>query len=146
RRSPGLIVITTPVPPDTLRRIILPGRSDVRPDVSGGIRISAVSSTMAGFEGEPLDDPASVLARTVPLLPALESARIARALLGVRPIPEDGVTIAGRVPGVSNAWVAVTHSGVTLGPLLGRLIASEVTGDAPDPLLSDFRPDRFVNA
>ncbi len=146
RRSPGLIVVTSPVPPGTLGRIVLPGRSDIRPDISGGIRISAVSSAVATpDEGGSTEDPDAVLARTVPLLPVLESTRVARALIGVRPIPEDDVTIAGRIPGVSNAWVAVTHSGVTLGPLLGRLIASEVTGAHPDELLRDFRPDRFVS-
>jgi glycine/D-amino acid oxidase-like deaminating enzyme len=59
-------------------------------------------------------------------------------------MPDDGVTIAGRIPGLTNAWVLATHSGVTLGPLLGRLIADEIVGGKPSPVLSPFRPDRFA--
>jgi glycine/D-amino acid oxidase-like deaminating enzyme len=40
--------------------------------------------------------------------------------------------------------VAVSHSGVTLAPVLGRLVAKEVADGAPDGLLAPFRPDRFA--
>jgi len=36
-----------------------------------------------------------------------------------------------------------THSGVTLGPLLGRLIADEIVRGTPSAMLGPFRPDRF---
>ena len=38
------------------------------------------------------------------------------------------------------------HSGITLGPLLGRLLADEIVRDAPSPALAPFRPDRFLTA
>jgi glycine/D-amino acid oxidase-like deaminating enzyme len=59
-------------------------------------------------------------------------------------VPEDGVTVAGPVPGYANAWTIVTHSGITMGPLLGRLIAEEMIGGATDPRLAGFRPERFA--
>jgi len=37
-----------------------------------------------------------------------------------------------------------THSGVTLGPLLGRLLADEIVRGAPSAMLAPFRPDRFA--
>ena len=40
--------------------------------------------------------------------------------------------------------MAVSHSGVTLAPVLGRLIAKEVADQTADGLLSPFRPDRFA--
>ena len=45
--------------------------------------------------------------------------------------------------GVPGYYEAVTHSGVTLGPLLGRLLAREILEGEVDPLLSSYRPDRF---
>jgi glycine/D-amino acid oxidase-like deaminating enzyme len=69
---------------------------------------------------------------------------IARVLIGIRPVPADEHTIAGRLPGWDNVFVAVTHSGVTLGPLLGRLLAEEITTGRRDPLLADFGAERFV--
>jgi glycine/D-amino acid oxidase-like deaminating enzyme len=58
-------------------------------------------------------------------------------------MPADRHTVAGRVPGLKNAWMIATHSGVTLGPFLGRLIADEIVRGTPSALLAPFRPDRF---
>jgi hypothetical protein len=66
------------------------------------------------------------------------------ARIGVRPMPGDGQTIAGRIPGSANAWMLATHSGITLGPLLGRLIAGEIVGGTPSAVLAPFSPERFA--
>ena len=42
-------------------------------------------------------------------------------------------------------YVAVTHSGITLSPLLGKLAAAEIITGRPDPALAAFRPARFFN-
>src|SRR3989441_12345010 len=57
--------------------------------------------------------------------------------VGVRPMPSDRHTIAGRIPGFENAWMIATHSGVTLGPLLGRLLADELIRGAPSATRSE---------
>jgi len=56
----------------------------------------------------------------------------------------DRVALVGYAPGCGNLYLAITHSGMTLGPLLGELVAAEVLGAAPDPRLATFRPDRCV--
>ena len=38
----------------------------------------------------------------------------------------------------------VTHSGGTLGPLLGRLSALEIAHGELDPSLASFRPGRII--
>jgi glycine/D-amino acid oxidase-like deaminating enzyme len=38
------------------------------------------------------------------------------------------------------------HSGVTLGPLIGQLLAQEILQGSPSPLLSSFRASRFAEA
>jgi len=48
------------------------------------------------------------------------------------------------LPGEEALYLAVTHSGMTLGPLLGELVAAEILGAAPDPRLASFRPERLV--
>ena len=44
-----------------------------------------------------------------------------------------------------SAWLVATHSGITLGPLLGRLMADEIVRDKPSSTLAPFRPDRFAH-
>ena len=63
----------------------------------------------------------------------------------VRPLPEDGLPIVGWLPGLANAYVTVTHSGMTLGALLGRLTAAELRGDR-QAALDAYRPERFAPA
>jgi glycine/D-amino acid oxidase-like deaminating enzyme len=55
--------------------------------------------------------------------------------------------IVGPVPGVENAYVVVTHSGVTLAPILGELVTAELLGGAvPSDLLAPFRPPRLLTS
>jgi glycine/D-amino acid oxidase-like deaminating enzyme len=50
----------------------------------------------------------------------------------------------GGLSGIPGYYEAVTHSGVTLGPLVGRLLAREILAGDVDPLIAPFRPDRFA--
>ena len=55
----------------------------------------------------------------------------------IRPVPEDGVSIADVLPGSDNLFIVVTHSGVTLAPVLGKQIAEFMaSGSRPEPLVS----------
>ncbi|WEB38584.1 FAD-binding oxidoreductase [Streptomyces yunnanensis] len=81
------------------------------------------------------------LARHV--VPALGNSRITGTRVSNRPIPADGFPSVGTVPSVPGYYEAVSHSGITLGPLIGRLLASEIHGGKRDQMLADFRPDRF---
>ena len=68
-----------------------------------------------------------------------------RDISGVRGVNESRAAIAaGRIPGLDNAWVIATHSGVTLGPLLGRLLSDEILGGVSHATLAPFRPERFA--
>ena len=61
-------------------------------------------------------------------------------------MPADGQSIVGWLPGAPGVYVAVTHSGVTLGAHLGQLIAAEIAGGLAQPELTPYRPDRFPAA
>ena len=73
--------------------------------------------------------------------PALELDDIA---MGAKPIPEDGVPVLGRLDEVPGYYLAFSHSGATLGLIVGELLAGEIMTGAPHPLLAKFRPGRFV--
>ena len=65
--------------------------------------------------------------------------------IGTRPVPIDGFPVVGNIEGHKGVFVAVMHSGVTLAPLIGQLLASEMLKSSKSPLLETFRPSRFVN-
>ena len=61
-----------------------------------------------------------------------------------RPMPSDGLPAVGFCrPGL---FCVVSHSGITLGPLLGELAAIEICeATMTEDLIGDFRPARFQN-
>jgi len=50
----------------------------------------------------------------------------------------------GWLPGVSGLYLAVTHSGVTLGAHLAQLIAAELAGGTAGAEIAPYRPGRFT--
>ena len=63
-----------------------------------------------------------------------------------RPMPLDGYPVLGASPSRRDVYLAVTHSGVTLAPVVGALVAQELVDESPAEALKDFRPDRKFTA
>jgi glycine/D-amino acid oxidase-like deaminating enzyme len=58
-------------------------------------------------------------------------------------MPADGYPIAGFDERAAGVYVLVTHSAVTLAPLLGQLAANEIVDGASVELLAPYRLARF---
>ncbi len=145
-RVSGLLAVTSR-PAVPLTRVIHAPGVHVRPDAGGGLLIGAEDvDTLAANSGSPTSLSALLLERAGRVFPAARQVRVADSRIGVRPMPGDRHTIAGRIPGFANGWMIATHSGITLGPLLGRLLADEIVHDKLSPALAPFRPDRFLTA
>jgi len=52
--------------------------------------------------------------------------------------------MVGGIPGLEGFYVVSSHSGVTLGPLWGRVAAAELLDRVPDARLAPYRPARFL--
>ena len=85
---------------------------------------------------------ARVLDKIAAFVPGARSAALDRVTLGFRPMPIDGLPVVGVVPGASDVYVAVTHSGVTLAPILGEYVRAELLHEEPAAALAPYRPGR----
>ena len=56
---------------------------------------------------------------------------------------DDGQSIIGFSPKVTNLYLVATHSGVTLAPVISESAAIEIMDDVEIQALSPFRPSRF---
>ena len=54
-----------------------------------------------------------------------------------------GKPIIGRLDHNPSIYLATMHSGISLGPLVGSLVARELVQDIKIPILEDYRPSRF---
>ncbi|MER9119586.1 FAD-binding oxidoreductase [Mesorhizobium sp. M0954] len=69
--------------------------------------------------------------------------QLAAYAVGPKPIPGDGEPVLGCVETVAGLHVAFSHSGATLGLIVGELLAKEIASGNPHPMLATFRPNRF---
>ena len=151
RVSPGFTVVTEPLPVRLSRVVHAPG-VHLRPDGGGRILLGAEAvdaqldtAQLAGAWREPGTPLAQeLLRRGAAVLPVLAGARVEGVRLGWRPLPADGLSAVGPVPGVEGYYLVFTHSGVTLAPALGHLVSAEVTTGRPPAELLPFRPDRLL--
>ena len=148
-RVPGLLAVTSR-PTAPLGRVVHAPGIHLRPDASGGLLLGAADLDGLVTDVTPPEAASAIavrlLERAARVFPPASDVRLVGSRIGVRPMPADGQTIAGRIPGLANAWVLATHSGVTLGPLLGRVIAGEIVGGTPSAVLAPFRPERFTTS
>jgi glycine/D-amino acid oxidase-like deaminating enzyme len=86
-----------------------------------------------------------VLDRLARAFDGVDSLKLRSVRVGVRPMPVDGLPVIGPVPGVTGAYLAVMHSGVTLAPAVGRRVAAEVVHGEDVEEFAGLRPDRFLD-
>ena len=139
---PGLLIRTAPVP-KLLNGLVMAPALHVRQAADGRLVAGA------DFGGaDPGTDAASTAERVFADLRSLLSADAPLTLdgytVGRRPTPADGFPAVGRITGVDGLSVAVMHSGVTLAPAIGAFLADEVLTGRREPLLSPYRPERFI--
>ncbi|MFT4416971.1 NAD(P)/FAD-dependent oxidoreductase [Fredinandcohnia humi] len=126
----GQILVTEPLKPFLNYTI-----SGLRQANNGEVLVG-YSMEQAGFDrSTTLDVIQETANMAIHYVPSLKKAKVVRAFSGIRAMPEDGFPIIGKVPDVENLYVAATHSGVTLSPLIGTLITELIVdGEASIPI------------
>ncbi|TXS74340.1 FAD-binding oxidoreductase [Streptomyces sp. me109] len=143
RREPGVVtrLDCAKVP---IRRAMHAPHLELRPDTDSSVVLHSREVDALIDSGEDPAELARLLHASVRrVVPELGSARIAQSRVSNRPIPADGFPSVGAVASVPGYFEAVSHSGITLGPVIGRLLASEILSGQRDEMLTDFRPERF---
>jgi glycine/D-amino acid oxidase-like deaminating enzyme len=64
--------------------------------------------------------------------------------LGYVPVPVDTHPIVGFCAAPANLYLALTMSGITMAPLMGRFAASEIIDGIAVDVLTPYRPARFT--
>ena len=85
----------------------------------------------------------NLLARAVHYFPVLGGAKAIPVPVGYRPMPLDGYPVLGFVEEAPNVYIALTHSGVTLAPIIGQTASIEILDGTDVEILNPYRPGRF---
>lgn len=148
--SPGVVVSTDPMPPVLRRVAALYGppvgaegqEVHVRQGTDGVVLMGEGTQESLARDDSP-EHAARILARASTYLPELKSATPVPVPVGYRPMPVDGLPVLGYTRAVPNMYIALMHSGITLGPLVGELATMEVLDGARVDILEPYRPERF---
>ncbi|MCU5775273.1 FAD-binding oxidoreductase [Erwiniaceae bacterium BAC15a-03b] len=143
----GFIATTAPLLTQLQTNLITPALN-VRPDGGGRLLLQAPDLDHLANPAAPPNAEGwigqEMLSRLRRTFDNMDSARIERIAIGQRSRPADGLPGIGYVTPQRRVYLMVTHSGMTLAPLLGRLGAEEVIHDRRSALLDDFAPDRLL--
>ncbi len=117
----------------------------MRPDGDGRLLVHSdtLDAVVAAGGADHLAVAEQLVGMVATHLVGAEDVRLEAQQIGLRALPEDLLPAVGWTPEVDGLYVVVSHSGITLAPVLGDLVAVEVAGGADQPLLADFRPTRF---
>jgi len=146
--APGLVVQAGPVTPPGPARMVHAPRVYLRPHAGGLVHLEAPDAAvdlhtpradLRRWAGE-------LLRRARRVVRGLDGASVAGYRVCVRPMPADGRSIVGWLPGADGVYAAVTHSGVTLAAHLAGLITAELVSGTAAAELAPYRPSRFTAA
>jgi glycine/D-amino acid oxidase-like deaminating enzyme len=138
------VIVTEPAPPMTKHLIALANRHlSLKQQASGGFLIGG--GWFGGFD--PASGRTHNLRRNIEgnlwvcarVLPVLRSLSFVRTWTGINSAI-DRAPILGEASGLPGFFNAVSANGYTLGPIIGRITADAVRGEAVDPY---YRLDRF---
>ena len=146
--APGLAVRVGPLASAGPVRLVHTPEIGLRPHSGGLLHLEAPDAAVDLHTPEPelRRWAAALLRRAQQTVRGLIDARVEEFQVCVRPMPADGQSIVGRLPGAPGLYVAVTHSGVTLAAHLSRLIAAELTTGTAPADLAPYRPARFLTS
>ncbi|MFJ6269843.1 NAD(P)/FAD-dependent oxidoreductase [Pseudarthrobacter oxydans] len=88
--------------------------------------------------------PSQLFDRVREFYPCLSNVAIETVNLGIRVLPEDGLTIADWIGQEKSIYAVATHSGVTLAPYLAQAITEEVIHGRRHDALAAFGLSRFA--
>lgn len=132
-----------------LKHILATPEGEIRQEPSGHI-LMPVAVSHQGDQAEtltqtPTEAAEGALDRLHRHFNGLDIVDWSQIIRAERPVPVDGLPVVG--PVAEGVYVAVLHSGITLGPIIAELIAKDISGrldNADAALLAPYRPDRFA--
>jgi glycine/D-amino acid oxidase-like deaminating enzyme len=141
RDAPGVLVHVPPQP-RLVQHVLLSPLGNIKQKVDG--RIVTGIDFGAGGGDDSREAGERFLKTIAAVLPPLGNVPVEKMTRGFRPMPQDGRPIVGFPTGRADVYIAVMHSGVTLGPLIGRLAATEILDRVEVDVLSPYRLSRFT--
>lgn len=131
-----------------LRANLITPDINIRPDGGGRLLLQVLD---IDHQADPAQVPAvdspigrEMMARLAQVMRNSASVQLEQIVVGQRSRPADGLPAVGYVTDRKRVYVVATHSGMTLAPALGNLVAEDILTGSRPALLAEFSPDRLI--
>ena len=152
--SPGVVIRTEAISGDLLTTaaiVYAPSLEPERPEIhfrqclDGSVIIGEGSQeSLARDDSQRHAD--ELLSRAIQFAPRLQGTSAIPVPVGQRPMPMDELPVLGFSSKAPNVYIALTHSGVTLAPLIAELASIEIVEGTKVESLEQYRADRFSSS
>ncbi len=134
----GQLIITEALPQFLSRAV------DSYKQFADGQVLIGVSNERAGENtGVTTEMISRVAGESIEIFPLLKQASAVRCAAALRPMTPDRLPIFEKVAGISDFYIAVGHSGITLAPLTGKVFSDLITTGQTDIPITEFNLERF---
>ncbi|MGY3131153.1 glycine/D-amino acid oxidase-like deaminating enzyme [Bradyrhizobium sp. USDA 4501] len=143
--APGpLVDLSCSLGSQGVRRAVYADKLHVRPGDHGGVLAGVAPVAGGAPEHERMEEERHSLISSASQWIMNFAEMGQRWTIAVRPMPADGRPMIGALDEDRTIYVAVMHGGITLGPLVGRLVASEIMDENEATELAAYRPRRSI--
>jgi len=151
--APGILLTAPASKSSSIQHVMHPpdsGGLHLRPTADGRLLLGADDTDGMISEAQSTENSGKateiLLQRVQQFIPEFSGAALAgqcQTRIGIRTIPMDDRSIAGPMLSAEGLYIVLTHSGITLAPILAKLMADAIeSNDIPDQL-RPFSIDRF---
>lgn len=128
--------------------VVMPdGEKDIIPFANGKIIVGATHENDGGYDLTPTKEKLELmLEEAIELAPGLKNATITGIRVGTRAYTSDFAPFFGAVPHYPNLFAAsgLGSSGLTSGPLIGRMLSQLISDEPTDLPLTDYPIERYI--
>lgn len=115
----------------------------LRQTEAGNILIGTTHESVGMDTSTTVDAAREIAHGAIRLFPKLRDILIIRQFSGIRPMPFDRWPFLGPVQSIPGLYISVSHSGVTLAPVHGKVISDLILDGETAVPITHCRPERF---
>jgi sarcosine oxidase subunit beta len=146
-----MVGIDVPVFPERGQLIITEELPKILNRTVGGYKQFEDGQMLIGITNENVGENTAVTTReisrcareAIKIIPVLKKARAIRCAAALRPMTPDRRPIYQKIAGISDFYVAVGHSGITLAPITGKIFTDLITKGQTDVPIAGYGLERF---
>jgi glycine/D-amino acid oxidase-like deaminating enzyme len=135
----GQILVTSRIMP-----ILNHPKDGVRQTIEGNILMGTVHEDVGLDSSTTIEAAKKIADHAIRTFPILRDIPIIRQFSGIRTMPVDGLPFMGPVEKVPGLFISVSHSGITLAIVHGKVISELIVDGYTNVPIDCYKPERYT--